>query len=339
MTKPSLQTGGGIKREPFYGNKVDKGRRKAVQMEDSPSKSSWWNVEAWSEVLLIFFALSSCSPLCLLPICPAETKFGPVKFLCLIRAKIEIRNWWPGRSYTFGVIWFSTSCLIFRGTQAKKVCPPADLSHFQKKHPLSFLPQVLSSALPSQHLLPSNSGERERIRPRLTLGLCPVEGQPRHVFPSLQLPWVTNICLDKMKCLNPSNMLKKSSGIIKAGYSRNAQKFCQSCLANLVFKIKCCLRQGAWVWEQQEQGFAVLSSPMLMNIGFCISQPHYSQTKPAHSIQEAPPKGQVSAAVYILFLRPTYQETQVDYIDSLFQGGWSKGLRVLKGQSWLLTAS
>lgn len=50
-------------------------------------------------------------------------------------------------------------------------------------------------------------------------------------------------------------------------------------------------------------------------------------------------KGQVSAAVYTPFLEPTYQETQVDYRDSLFERGWSKGLRVLKGQSWLLTAS
>lgn len=83
----------------------------------------------------------------------------------------------------------------------------------------------------------------------------------------------------------------------------------------------------------------MLSLPLLMNIIFRTGQPRYSQTKPAHSIQEAPATGQVSAAVYILFSKPTYQETPVDCIDSLFQSGWSKGPGVLKGQSWLLTAS
>lgn len=93
------------------------------------------------------------------------------------------------------------------------------------------------------------------------------------------------------------------------------------------------------MWEGREQGFAMLLPPMLTNIGFCTGQPRYAQTKRAPSIQEAPPKGQGFAAVYILFLKPTYQETQVDDTDSLFQRGWSKGLRVLKGQPWLLTAS
>jgi len=38
-------------------------------------------------------------------------------------------------------------------------------------------------------------------------------------------------------------------------------------------------------------------------------------------------------AVYVLFLKLTYQETQVDYINSVFQSVWSKDLQVLKAQS------
>jgi len=72
---------------------------------------------------------------------------------------------------------------------------------------------------------------------------------------------------------------------------------------------------------------------MLTNINFCIEQTHYSQMQYGRLIQEALPKHQVSAAVYVLFLKLTYQETQVDYINSVFQSVWSKDLQVLKAQS------
>lgn len=159
------------------GTRQTRAVEKLVQKEDGPSRSRWGNSVEFREMLLLFFALGCCSPLCLLPICPAETECDPLKLVCLIGAKAQIKSQWCGRRYLVGGICFSASCLISRG---KLVCPPADLSPFQKQHLLPSLPSFHRCRAP---LCPSNassiaSGERASIQPRLRWDQAPVEAPP-----------------------------------------------------------------------------------------------------------------------------------------------------------------